>query len=145
MTITAMSPNYREKYKTTPNKCECKARQFNPSMPCKHMERELDLVSNASYEDAAADLQEAAQLDEAGKTTLFWMNLQMEAIAPARTFDFDAPEVQLILHAFTRRSETENDILLKQAAEALSQKLYNKSANVIATAYRQSKKMKAGV
>lgn len=39
-----MHPEYKREYNSTPAKCECPARAFNPSTPCKHMQHEQALA-----------------------------------------------------------------------------------------------------
>lgn len=40
--MAKMSPDYKARYNTTSQKCECPARCFNPTMPCKHMIAEVN-------------------------------------------------------------------------------------------------------
>ena len=41
------SPDYRTRYGSTPSRCACPARKFNPSQPCKHMALEAELSAAA--------------------------------------------------------------------------------------------------
>lgn len=135
--MTTMSADYRTKYGSTANKCECPSRTFRPYEPCKHMVSEMEL-------DALAESAYGKYLDEAGKTldpydrTLQGgIMIQMNAIRPNPSFDFSSPKAQMIIQAFMRRCSSPDDHALQAAANAFCESEYGMSANRFTAAYKR--------
>ena len=57
MASIKMSADYKTRYNTTSQKCECPARSFNPTMPCKHMIAEVNTELDQMGDRASAAMQ----------------------------------------------------------------------------------------
>lgn len=131
MTISTMSLDYQTRYNSTAQSCECPARKFNPSSPCKHMAEEarLDALADASYTE---------YLDEVGKTIPSGgFMLQMAAIAPNRSFNFNTPKAQLIIQAFNSTLCTPPDLRMRETVDAFCVQEYGIRAGAFVEAYRK--------